>query len=1202
MWTPARILYSLAGLIVCASCYFAYALFLGRFDGLPPLPAAFAEHAGTPSESQSSHVPETDRMLELAFGANCAELRFPIKMNMKQKGVLIAAHKFEIIKSGTREGWVELSPLSLASYAERKGKDELPEINAVYCDVAYLKFDKPIKVLGDFDGRKIVSCELHADPEARLADPRKGRVRLLNNRKTHSLDDDIEMVTPGPVYYEADPKPSQPNIFTFTEVQITDHLNTEFQEPDHTASRQPTMSGIGLRVFLTVEPKGKEAKKAQPIAKKDKKESSGGMGGVEVVGFDHSVEMNLWTDASASFVAPGGAPIAKKETEDSKKPKPVVDKRLLQVRTNGPFRYDLPKELAHFAKPAMPRPGLVEDVTVSRTGKTPGQDLLVCEYLDVQFHRKKAIVDTGETAKLPPKANAKKDKEAGEGDLEVKSIRAWGQMVVISSDADKLNATGSELFHDADAKMTILKGTAQQPLQAIKEGNLIVGTEMHMFGDGKGITQAHILGAGSIGMGEVDPKTGEYLKRAFWSDRLVFTREGEKEKQLDVFTFHGKDGRRAMFRDLSGGEVQQIEAQQLKVWLKPAEKEPGGKQPLAKKKEPPKPKKDGEKEDPSRSAKPLRLEGTGDVRSQFPDLAIKHADYLNVWFKDVPKLMKEPKEKPKPAATKVPPREVIGKEPIELKAPPAVEPKPEGPLVKGPDVQPIEKKADAPRIEAPSAKGPDGKPLEKKKDEPRPKIPFVVVARSIETWVNRDPEGRNEIDHVHTVGDVEAHQDSAEKGKQGSDVAGQTVDIQNYPDGYRMVVIGDPSDKANKKWGVVRSDSLTTFGFDITIDQRTDTSIVKGEGSMEILSASDMEGKKLEKPSTMYIYWKHRMDFLGAEKLIYYHGSVQAYQELSRLKCEWMQVLLDRQVHLDPDRREKAKPVKKAGAKEADDNVKVDTVMCFHSPKDDDTPQPKMIQPVTAVEEEKENGVLIKFQSIRAPELVMINTPLDNKKSRKDVTATSTPTMPGEVRFWQAGLKDTDGPKPKEKPKDGDPKKAVPPKKKSELGADEEMKLTVVQFGEKMKAEDFRKRAKFWTNVRVVYLAAESPTVPVDLREGEIPKGAVFMEARDTLEVFSTPQMEMDAAGKEIEKPYQEMIAIGNVRVRKQGEFFGDADRVTYSELKGTLTFHGTDKNPAVLNQIRGQGIPNKNHSGRIITYFLKTKTVQTTAGLNIRD
>jgi hypothetical protein len=128
--------------------------------------------------------------------------------------------------------------------------------------------------------------------------------------------------------------------------------------------------------------------------------------------------------------------------------------------------------------------------------------------------------------------------------------------------------------------------------------------------------------------------------------------------------------------------------------------------------------------------------------------------------------------------------------------------------------------------------------------------------------------------------------------------------------------------------------------------------------------------------------------------------------------------------------------------------------------------------------------------------------------------------------------------------------------------------------------------------VRVVHLPADSPTVNVDLREGEIPKGAIYLEARDTLEVFSKVQKEKDADGKEIDVSYSEMIAIGNVRVRKQGEFFGDADKVTYSELKGTLTFQGSDKNPASIHRSRGQGVPDQKFSGKTLIYYLKTKTV----------
>src|SRR5262249_11978747 len=147
-------------------------------------------------------------------------------------------------------------------------------------------------------------------------------------------------------------------------------------------------------------------------------------------------------------------------------------------------------------------------------------------------------------------------------------------------------------------------------------------------------------------------------------------------------------------------------------------------------------------------------------------------------------------------------------------------------------------------------------------------------------------------------------------------------------------------------------------------------------------------------------------------------------------------------------------------------------------------------------------------------------TPIEGGKPRHDITATSSDIMPGTVRIWQAGPKDALADKPELKKDDAkkkddlrkkdDPKKKEPPKKKGELGPDEEMKLTVVQFGGKMIANDLRKRAKFFNNIRVVHLAADSATTPVDLREGEIPTGAVYLECRDTLDVYSIIQKEKD--------------------------------------------------------------------------------------------
>jgi lipopolysaccharide export system protein LptA len=1187
MWTPRRIVLALFGFLACVAGYVAYARGLGTYDGLPPLPQEFWPKDGPGTQQPPPVFTSTmDKKFQEAFGANCPEIGYPIKTELKGKHVLVAARDFKIVKSGERVGWVELLSLSLAAFGQKHGADGIPEINTLYCDVAYLKFDKPIRAVSDLSEAHIVFAELQANPESQLADPRKGRVTARNNRRTLDRNDDIEMVTPGPVYYEAEPRPGQPHIYTSnqTTVHVTDHLNTGLPEPNYLEPRDPTAAGEGLRIYLVEEDDKKKKnppKKGEPRIPVPHKDEPG-VSGVRLVELDHAVEMNLWTDADASFVAPGGGekdPKKEAKKAEAKKDPKEVEKRLLQVRTNGPFRYDLTKELAHFEKPAVSRPGLIEHVVVTRQGRTVGQDMLDCDVLDVQFQRKKPPEPTKDAPPKPPPPPAKKTEGAGDGDLEIKSIHATGETVVMTSDSENLHATGADLTHDAVEHVTVLKGTPAQPVQAVKDGNLMRGSEVHLFGDGKEITQGHVLGAGSVGLGELDPKTGDFFKQATWADRLVFTREpGEKGKPpIDVLVFLGKDKTPAKFRDTSGGEVQEIEAMVLKVRLKPADssdskKDPKGtaKKPADKKKA--EAKKDAPKADPAGGAKPTRLEATGDVRSTSPDLIIKHADYLDVMFRDVDELIKPPPPDPKAKDPKAAPKGSVTPK-GEVPAPRVVDPKAE------------------PR---PAPKGDVPAVVEAKKDEPPAdeKKPIVVSARTIKAWVNRDPKGHNELDHVLAKGDVQAHQDPANKDELGTDIAGTEVAMQAYKEGNRLTVIGIPGEtQAKHQWGVVRFDKLTMFGFDIVIDQRDNTSNIKGKGSMEIISNTDMEGKKVEKPTTMTIYWDHKMDFLGAEKLIYFHGAVQGYQEDSRLKCEWMQVLLDRPVLLNQDLKQKAAPKKrKPGEKKDNDSPNIDTVMCFHAPKDEDVPKPKHAQPVTVIQEEKENGKTIRFQSVRAPEVVTVNTPLEDGRSRKDMTATSSATLPGEVRIWQAGQKDALADKPAKK--DEPPKKNAPPKKKGQLEPDQEMQLTVIQFGGKMVANDFRKRAKFYDHIRTIHLPADSPTVPVDLREGDIPDGAVYLECRDTLEVFATEQMEKNPkTGKPEPVQYQEMIAIGNVKVRKQGEYYGDADRVTYSELKGTMTFHGTAKNPARLYRIQGQGIPPKESAGEKIIYYLKTKT-----------
>ena len=1193
MWTPRRIALLLTGLVISVGGYLGYSRLLGSFDGLPPLPADFRpDPFRAPPEPTESAVNSLEQKFELAFGVNCPELSstYPIKLDLEGRGILVAAQEFKIqTEADPRPGWVRLSPLSLGMIGKKRVEKGIPEINTLYCDFAFLRFDKPIKSLSDMSGSKITMAELHADPDTKTFDARRGRIRGLNNRKTTDPNDDIELVAPGPLYYDADPPAGRPHIFSFTAIQVFDHQNTNLPVPDRTVPREPTVYGVGLRVYLTPEEKkpagkggakGAVAKKAAP----KKGEPKQSLSGVDVVELDNSVEMNLWTEEGASFVAPAGekkkepkpAAVVGKDGEP-KKAGPPPEKRLLTVKTNGPFRYDLRAELAHFEKPPVPKPGIIEHVTVARAnaGGKPGQDLLDCEFLDVQFQRTPPAAkgptprEVGpaktEAAAAPPPRKGPGDKTpADQGDFTIKSMRAWGETVVVQSDLENLHASGTEMTHDADKKLTVLKGDGVKKVNAVKDGNLLEGHEIHLFStEGNELSQAQVLGEGSIGFGDIDPKTGTYLKTAVWTESMLYTKQVEKDRPpLDVLTFVGGPGKKAAFQDLSAGEPQQIEAHQLKVWLKAPDGAKGA------------PRKAQPKGDVTRSARPTRLEATGQVRSTAPELQIQQSDYLNVWFQDVPKLMKPPTEK-HPA--------FVGP-PAALAGAPAPKGKPADPK------EPLPKDGVAAGAKGPAAKA---------DPKAEPKKPLVVVARTIETWVNRDPHNQMELDRVHAEGDVDARQAAARAGDPDSRVAGQTVDMKAHAEGNELFVTGDEADPTGPKWGMVQNDQLTVYGFKINIDQRLNEAHVAGEGSMQMISASDLEGKKLEKPVPMTIYWKHKMDFRGTDRLIDYHGEVKGFQEGHRVRCEWMQVLLDRPVYLNQAMKPKEPeaPLPKVpdgfvgppAPKKDEDRPKVDTVICVHLPKDDDTPRPKVPQPVLVVEEEKFQGKVIKFQSIQAPEVVTVNTPKDAKVVH-ELTATGTDTLPGIVRIWQPGRKDDQLTDDKAGPKKDGPK--PPARGKGELGPDEEMKLTVVQFGQKMKAEDFRKRAKFWGDIRVVHLPADRPTLPVDLREGEIPKGAFYMACRDTLDVFTTPQKEM-RDGKLADVSYQEMIGKGNVRVRKQGEFFGDADMVTYSELKGTLTFHGTERNPAVIFEQQGQGIRPKEYRGQTIKYYTKKKTFE---------
>ena len=148
MWTPRRLVLLACGFMFFVSLHVGYALsYLGGIDGLPPLPEKFCPTPGRPTEIGPLTIRHNtlDQKIKLAFGEGCPELVRPIRLEMHNKGMVLAADQFQI----EQDGRVCLTPLSVGLFGKPKLNQKTPEINTLRSQVAYLTFDRPVSNLGE---------------------------------------------------------------------------------------------------------------------------------------------------------------------------------------------------------------------------------------------------------------------------------------------------------------------------------------------------------------------------------------------------------------------------------------------------------------------------------------------------------------------------------------------------------------------------------------------------------------------------------------------------------------------------------------------------------------------------------------------------------------------------------------------------------------------------------------------------------------------------------------------------------------------------------------------------------------------------------------------------------------------------------------------------------------------------------------------
>jgi lipopolysaccharide export system protein LptA len=812
---------------------------------------------------------------------------------------------------------------------------------------------------------------------------------------------------------------------------------------------------------------------------------------VELIELSSNVRMDLWTEGGSGFMASAKAdgkpipgPAVGPPPPQSPPPQsPPPERAKIVITTDGKFTYDLRTNLAQFDIPhrTSRHPEIVRVVRELQNAQGK-RDQLECDHLELQFRRKTA-----------PGAAKMASTDSTSNNLEIESAHAIGKDLTLTSDAEVLTAFGNDLTYDSLKKLTILKGTPQ--MLALKEGNEIQARELWLSMDTqKDERQTTALGPGSVSMLDrtADGKMERTVK-AYWQDKLLHQKKGA----FDLLTLTGD----AVFEDPEHG--QRLRGEILKVWL-----EPNG--PAAKTEKP-----DSE----TQRIRPHHVEVKGKVTADSPELHIlEPTENLVIWFHDVPLTAELPAVAPVPgsAASSLP---ALG----------APAPTPATPAhVTG-------KPADPTPVVGPPASPNSAAAAEK------PKQPLNLSARSIEVHVLRSAN-KNELDRLWCEGAVHVHQEPETPEDKGTDIQGDTMQLNHAPDGGILVV--------NGKLAHVQFNKLAILGPEVNIDQRSNRAWVNGLGAMEVESDQDFDGVKLEKPTVMVIHWRDGMNFYG--KNAEFRGAVQAVQENSRLLCQEMQVAFDRPISL--------KEGNKGGP-----SSKVDRLLCDRSVQ---------IEEVTM-----QGPNLQSYKRLVAPAVDIDNT-------EKTVNASGF----GEVRLYQLGTADETIPKGSStsaKPAPNAPKNAPGGAKEVK----QEFKITHVRFKGKMwgknKDKDNR-RVTFTEDVDVVHVPADRPDLAIDIDHP--PPGCMYLRC-ERLEVMTTRLPDG--------RTNQEMVAQRKVYVRSQ-EFEGIAETVKYDEAQDRVIFEGGENSKVTLYHVKTRGGVQDNLTAHKITYWRRTNdyTMDKSSGL----
>lgn len=1147
------------GLFAFGVAYAGYARLFGAIDGLPNLPTKFLEAVDGPLPPPVFNESPTIQRLKDAFGPNCTEIEsnYPTRLELRDQGIVFAAGRPDPIDNPSR--FIRLAPFSMAQFGKPK-PGEVTEITTMHGDEAILELDRPIgnerEMLG---GRaKIVGMELRAVPNTTArTDPRNGRILITNNQQSTDPNKFFVFKTPGPVFYRTGDhpdvlaNPNAPHVWTAAVVEIVNRENqprpirgaglpsVPLNADDvlngnvladmtlglHTPP--PTITAEGMKIHL----KPRDGAQPKPGQK------GAGFSGIREMVLQENVEFNLWSDGKTSFFAeqqpkapPSGIVLNDPSlallavgggiVDGGTVAKRLAEKSLVRIRTLGSFHYDWVKNTARFDVASQANPLLPNNVEVTRLSPLGGRDHLICQLLEIEFSG--PIARTPNASSKPPTS-------------QFKNLRATGPSVYLAAESEQLQAFGTALIHETDPAKRLTRSTLRgSPLVAVRQGNRLV--------TGTASTPTAPATTGQLVLETIDPAPNTKQVKTTRIEvvgpgKVDLFDEAAKTNTLTASWTQSLNQTRDRVGDkdcdllvfVGDGRFADpktgfdLKADTLKLWI-----EAGAKT--------------GEKET---SPKPARIQGIGHVDGRSEDTIIRNTDLFNAFFQDLPKPIQPEAVAAKPVAPMIPP-------PNLPKAVPFSEP-----------------------VATVARVVPKKKPLELSARQVE-----VRIARSpLPGKAKEKPGVRHEIDTARLDGRVVAHQDAAEPGKPNAlHILGDTLNIDHLAAGHSMKVVGTADRPA-----FVQFEETTITGPDVDVNQPNNAVVVKGAGRLRMPSSTGLGGAPLDEKSELQVDWQQGMTFKGELRTAEFVGQVQAVQlpperkantaakvpvnggawQRSYVICHRLSVVFDRPVYFNQTRQTKNAPATRDAGKS--DEAKVERVLCEPQPEDDaEKGQARPANYVYYADEiiDRKTGQHVKAQRITAKFLDM-----QVQESRTLVHATG----PGETRNLQMGTKDM-----QQQPGAA----ALPAGSKSE----EEMKLTIVRFAERLQIEDKKQifsKAVFTSNVRVFHIPTDK--LDLDVQEHAAPARSMVLKSTDTMTATSYKSKD----GKEERRTLE---AVGDARLRTD-DYDGVGHVVKYDGNLVILEAYG-DGQATLYRRQGGVGRERDYKSGNPLTYNTKTGQV----------